>query len=178
MKPETLTFRKAAASDLDVVTAIYDRIHAQEDAGRVSIGWVTDVYPIRYDAEQALARNDLYVCETEGRVAASGILNQRQVDVYAEGRWAYPAEDRDVFVLHTLTVDPELSGRGIGRAFVRFYEETARKLGCTVLRMDTNEKNAAARRLYAQLGYREADIVPCAFNSIPNVRLVLLEKKV
>ena len=87
------------------------------------------------------------------------------------------AEDRDVFVLHTLTVDPDLSGRGIGCAVVQFYEDTARALGCTVLRMDTNEKNAAARRLYARLGYREADIVPCAFNSIPNVRLVLLEKK-
>ena len=60
---------------------------------------------------------------------------------------------------------------------MQFYEDTARELGCTVLRMDTNEKNAAARRLYAQLGYREADIVPCAFNSIPNVRLVLLEKQ-
>ena len=124
-----------------------------------------------------LARGDLYVCESEGRVAASGILNQRQVDVYTEGRWAYAAEDRDVFVLHTLTVDPDLSGRGIGRAFVQFYEDTARERGCAVLRMDTNAKNAAARRLYAHLGYREADIVPCAFNSIPNVRLVLLEKK-
>ena len=99
------------------------------------------------------------------------------MDVYAEGRWAYEAEESAVFVLHTLTVDPALSCRGIGRAFVQFYEDTARELGCTVLRMDTNEKNAAARRLYAQLGYREADIVPCAFNSIPNVRLVLLEKQ-
>ncbi len=177
METETLTFRRASASDLDAVTAIYDKLHAQEDAGRVTIGWVTGVYPIRFDAEQALERGDLYVCEAEGRVAASGILNQKQVDVYAEGRWSYPAEDSDVFVLHTLTVDPASSGRGIGRAFVRFYEDTASALGCTVLRMDTNEKNAATRRLYAKLGYREADIVPCAFNSIPNVRLVLLEKK-
>ena len=177
METETLTFRRANVSDLDAVTAIYDKVHAKEDAGRVTIGWVTGVYPIRFDAEQALVRGDLYVCETEGRVAASGILNQKQVDVYAEGRWAYPAEDSAVFVLHTLTVDPDLSGRGIGRAFVRFYEDTARELGCTVLRMDTNEKNTAARRLYARLGYREADIVPCAINSIPNVRLVLLEKK-
>ena len=177
MNTKTLTFRRAAASDLDAVTAIYDKIHAQEDAGRVTIGWVTGVYPTRLDAELAFGRNDLYVCETEGRVAASGILNQKQVDVYAEGRWAYEAEESAVFVLHTLTVDPALSGRGIGRAFVQFYEDTARELGCTVLRMDTNEKNAAARRLYAKLGYREADIVPCAFNSIPNVRLVLLEKQ-
>lgn len=177
METKTLTFRRAAASDLDAVTAIYDKIHAQEDAGRVTIGWVTGVYPTRLDAELAFGRNDLYVCETEGRVAASGILNQKQVDVYAEGRWAYEAEESAVFVLHTLTVDPVLSGRGIGCAFVQFYEDTARELGCTVLRMDTNEKNAAARRLYAQLGYREADIVPCAFNSIPNVQLVLLEKQ-
>lgn len=177
MEPKPLIFRKAAASDLDAITAIYDKIHAQEDAGRVTIGWVTGVYPTRFDAEQAAARNELYVCEMEGRVAASGILNQRQVNVYADGHWAYPAEDSTVFVLHTLTVDPELSGRGIGRAFVQFYEDTARERGCAVLRMDTNAKNAAARRLYAHLGYREADIVPCAFNSIPNVRLVLLEKK-
>lgn len=66
METKTLTFRKAAASDLDAVTAIYDRLHAQEDAGRVTIGWVTGVYPIRFDAEQALARGDLYVCGSEG----------------------------------------------------------------------------------------------------------------
>ena len=130
MEPKPLIFRKAAASDLDAITAIYDKIHAQEDAGRVTIGWVTGVYPTRFDAEQAAARNELYVCETEGRVAASGILNQRQVNVYADGHWAYPAEDSTVFVLHTLTVDPELSGRGIGRAFVQFYEDTARERGC------------------------------------------------
>ena len=35
--------------------------------------------------------------------------------------------------------------------------------------MDTNEKNAAARRLYARLGYREAGIVPCVFNGIKGV---------
>ena len=89
MNTKTLTFRRAAASDLDAVTAIYDKIHAQEDAGRMTIGWVTGVYPTRLDAELAFGRNDLYVCETEGRVAASGILNQKQVDVYAEGCWSY-----------------------------------------------------------------------------------------
>lgn len=46
-----------------------------------------------------------------------------------------------------------------------------------MLRIDTNAINSAARRLYAKLGYREADIVLCVFNGIPNVNLVLLEKK-
>lgn len=113
MNTKTLTFRRAAASDLDAVTAIYDKIHAQEDAGSVTIGWVTGVYPTRLDAELAFGRNDLYVCETEGRVAASGILNQKQVDVYAEGCWAYLAEDSSVFVLHTLLSIPACPGGGL-----------------------------------------------------------------
>ena len=42
--------------------------------------------------------------------------------------------------------------------------------------MDTNERNASARALYRNLGYREVSIVPCACNGIPGVQLVCLEK--
>ena len=59
----------------------------------------------------------------------------------------------------------------------RFAFDYARKNGCICLRIDTNEKNENARRLYAKLGYREAGIVPCVFNGIPGVNLVCLEKK-
>ena len=57
------------------------------------------------------------------------------------------------------------------------WEQLAQDAGCTVLRIDTNECNTAARHLYASLGYREADIVTCDFNRIPAIHLVLLEKK-
>lgn len=112
-----------------------------------------------------------------GQVVAAAIINRIQVPVYAEVGWLYPAEPDEVMVLHTLVVDPLCSGRGYGTAFVAFYEGYARQSGCPVLRMDTNEKNAAARRLYARLGYREAGIVPCVFNGIKGVGLVCLEKK-
>ena len=56
------------------------------------------------------------------------------------------------------------------------YEDYARAHGCHYLRMDTNERNRTARALYAKLGYREPGIVDCAFNGIPEVRLVCLEK--
>ena len=68
------------------------------------------------------------------------------------------------------------AGRGYGTQFVRFYEQYAREHGCPELRIDTNAKNANARRLYAYLGYREAGIVPCTFNGIDGVALVCLEK--
>ena len=59
-----------------------------------------------------------------------------------------------------------------------FYEQEAKRRGCRVLRIDTNELNAPARRLYAALGYREVGAVPCVFNGIPDVNLVCLEKAV
>ena len=59
----------------------------------------------------------------------------------------------------------------------RFLEDGGVKLlGCPYLSMDTNEKNAAARRLYARLGYKEIGIVDCEFSGIAGVHLVRLEK--
>ena len=48
--------------------------------------------------------------------------------------------------------------------------------GCCALRMDTNERNLVARKMYKKLNYEEIDIVPTVFNGIPDVNLVLLEK--
>ena len=42
--------------------------------------------------------------------------------------------------------------------------------------MDTNARKAGARSLYKRLGYREIGILPCEFNGIPGVNLVMLEK--
>ena len=42
-----VTFRKAAASDIDAVTAIYDAIIAEEEAGRAATGWKRGIYPVR-----------------------------------------------------------------------------------------------------------------------------------
>ena len=171
-----LSFRKAGEGDVAAVARIYENIHAAERAGKLSTGWIESVYPVESTARAALERDELFVCEAGGVVAAA-IINRQQVDVYKLGNWKYPAVDEEVMVLHTLVVEPEASGRGVGKAFVDFYEDYARKSGCTVLRMDTNARNLRARAMYAKLGYRESGTVPCVFNGIPDVQLVLLEKK-
>lgn len=170
-------FRKAKQEDIAAVADIYEHIHEQESAGLVKIGWLPNVYPVEQTAQDAYERDDLFVCEEDGEILAAAIINQTQVDVYAEGKWMYPAADEEVMVLHTLVVDPRKGKRGIGKAFVAFYEQYAAGKGCKLLRMDTNEKNVRARAMYKKLGYREADIVPCEFNGIPGVQLVLLEKR-
>ena len=168
--------RLATQKDIETVSAIYERIHMMETDGKLRIGWVPGVYPIRATAEEALRRGDLFVYVQNGTVVASAIINQIQDPVYVTGQWSFPAADDEVMVLHTLTVDPACGGRGIGRKLVAFYEDYALSQGCPVLRLDTNVINSIACRMYPALGYHEAGIVCCDFNGIPNIQLVLFEK--
>lgn len=169
--------RKATAADTAAIVGIYGHILEREAAGLCRTGWKKGIYPTEETVCAGLAQADLFVWEEDGAVLASGRINQEQVDVYARCPWVYPAPPEEVMVLHTLAVEPSRSGRGVGAGFVAFYEDYAREKGCSVLRIDTNETNAAARRLYARLGYRESGVVFCRFNDIDGIRLVCLEKK-
>ena len=173
-----MNIRKAKVDDIDAVTMIYDKIHTAEEKGETVIGWERGIYPERDTALAALDRDDLFVVEENKTIVGTGILNQIQVDVYAQGKWEYDADPSEVMVMHTLVIDPDLKGRGYGTAYVLFYEEYARSNGCGYLRIDTNEKNIAARRLYKRLGYKEIGIVNCVFNGLEDVNLVLIEKKI
>ena len=171
-----MDIRKATISDLDAVARIYDAQHTAEEAGKSTVGWIRGVYPTRATAQAALDRDDLFVLCEDGLVRGTAIINQIQVDVYAGAPWQYSAPDERVCVLHTLVIHPAAKGRGLGRAFVAFYENFARTMNCPELRMDTNARNSIARALYKRLGYREIAVVPTTFNGIPGIDLVLLEK--
>ena len=172
-----LIIQKAEQADIDAVERIYDEIHQAEESGKLTTGWIRNVYPVRSTAEAAFRRGDLFVLEDEGEIRGSGIINQLHVDVYKDADWKHPVPDEAVCVLHTLVISPRFSGRGYGRKFVGYYEKYASDHGWTELRIDTNARNTAARRMYRHLGYEEIGIVPTVFNNIPGVDLVLLEKK-
>ena len=172
-----MTFRKAKEDDLNKIEQIYLDIHTAEESGQATIGWNRAIYPTIATAEQALDRDDLFIgLDDNNDIVGVAIINQQQVDIYYRGNWRYPAEDSQVMVLHTLVISPKHSGKGYGTEFVRFYESYALENNCPYLRMDTNEINQNARALYKKLGYEERGILPCTFNGIKNVNLVLLEK--
>lgn len=171
-----MTIRKAVETDIDFVSQIYEKIHTSEEKGDIVIGWQRGVYPERNVAEEALKRDDLFVMEDEGYIVGTGIINQIQVDDYVKGKWKYPAEPSEVMVLHTLIIDPDVKGKGLGRQFIKFYEDYAKQAGCKYLRIDTNEKNVSARSFYKSLGYEEIGCTPCVFNGIEGVNLILIEK--
>lgn len=169
--------RKGTGADIARIAEIYAHILTQEECGRAAIGWIRGVYPTEQTAREALQAGELFVMEEDGAVVAAARINQTQMPAYRDAPWRYrDVDDAQIMVLHTLVVEPACAGKGYGSAFVRFYEQYAREHHCPYLRMDTNARNTAARKLYARLGYWEAGIVPCAFNGIPDIELVCLEK--
>lgn len=169
--------RKATAADLDATERIYENIHTESENGNTYTGWIRGVYPTRDTARSALEKGELFVQEFEGKTVGTAIINQTQVDVYKGAPWKFDAPDSEVMVLHTLVIDPYVKGHGFGSNFVEFYEQYAADNGCRYLRIDTNALNVNAHRFYQKRGYREIGIVPCEFNGISGVKLVLIEKK-
>ncbi|MBR1454730.1 MAG: GNAT family N-acetyltransferase, partial [Lachnospiraceae bacterium] len=92
--------RKATEKDIDGIVAIYDKILDLQDEGKMSIGWAKNVYPTRDTVRKALERDDLFVYEENGKIIASAIINQIQVDVYEGASWEYSANDDEVLVIH------------------------------------------------------------------------------
>ena len=173
-----MVIRKATAADVDAVAKIYLQAHDEIEKGNMFTGWVRDIYPLKSTAHNAFEKDWLFVAEEDGEVVATAIINQYQGPIYLEAEWEYDAKDEEVMVLHTLVVSPMHMKKGIGTKIVDFYEQYAKEHNCPELRMDTNEINTIARKLYKRLGYKEVSIVPCVFNGIPGVNLVCLEKRI
>lgn len=173
-----IDFRLANAADIPAIAAIYEQITASA-AIRAHTGWQPGVYPTAETARAAIAAGEMYVLCDEGKVLAAARLNHKQDDFYAGCRWQATAAAKrpeEVLVIHTLAVDPAAGRSGLGKAFIAFYEEEAKRRGCRCLRLDTNQNNSPARSLYTSLGFREVGLMTSDINGIANVTVVLLEK--
>lgn len=173
-----IEIRKAKESEIGAVAEIYAMIHEQERQGKMTIGWDPAVYPLRSTAMEAFEKGTLFVMLADERVVASAIINNVQPQAYSLVDWKYPAMDFEVGVIHTLVVNPNYGGCGLGRRFVDFFEDYCRTKGCKVTRLDTQEKNRRPFRLYPRLGYRLAAIHETQFENLPApVRLAMFEKQ-
>lgn len=169
-------FRKARIDDIPEVSKIYEKIIKDHEEGGCAISWVRGVYPTEKTARQALNQGELYVGEYQGQICSSAIINQRQLDVYEKVNWRYPAADEKILVLHTFGVDPDFSRKGIGKAFIRFYERLAEEKGCSYLRLDTSACNERAQTMYKKLGYEIVGKGTTEVNGVKDVKLFMLEK--
>ena len=170
--------RPAQPADLPAVARIYEEILDQEDRRPVSYtNWQRGKYPTLDTARGALEDGTLYVGEENGALYAAVILNGVQLPEYDLIPWQFQAPRDRVMVIHTLVVSPRSSGRGRAREMVAFCEEEGRRLGKTVMLLDTYEGNAPANAMYPRLGYRFAGRARFLFQGFLDEVLHCYEKK-
>ena len=168
--------RFATAADLDGIEAIYDAILTREEAGPVYTNWQRGKYPTRAHAQQALDAGTLYVGEDDGFLWGVVNLNGIQLPEYDDIPWEIAAEREQVGVIHTMCIHPAASGQGRARQMVTFCEEESRRLGKTVIRLDTWEGNVPANAMYPKLGYTFAGATEFFFQGFIHEILNCYEK--
>jgi len=152
-----LIIRKAAPEELQRVRRFYHEVTDGLAEAQYSPGWKKDIYPSVEDLQGALARQELYVAEEDGRIAAAMTVNHDSNEGYAKVSWPTAAAPEEVTLIHALGVHPARSGRGIGKTMVRFVMELGRQGGQKVLRLDVLAGNLPAEKLYTGLGFRYVD---------------------
>jgi N-acetylglutamate synthase-like GNAT family acetyltransferase len=95
--------------------------------------------PMLADYAEALQRHRFDLVEASGQLVALIETELREGHLWVEN----------------IAVRPELQGQGLGRQLLAHADALARAAGVSEIRLLTNGKMAANRRLYASVGFRE-----------------------
>ena len=162
--------RKAIQDDIPLVTQLYNKAIDYEDSHTKYTSWQKGIYPTRDTARIGVNNSSLYILEEDNKILASVILDTRQPPEYRNISWEISTKPNGALVIHTLCVDPEYSGSGIGSALVDFIKQHAKNHGYPTIRLNTTKSNTPAYNLYQKNGFKIASIqkillngqIPCA----------------
>ena len=96
----------------------------------------------------------------------------------ADPRLELVGESPELALLWDLRVAPEMRGRGVGSALVTAAEHAAARRGARALRVETQQVNVAACRLYQRHGFSLDRISPDAYPSLPDEIQLLWSKSI
>ena len=145
-------FRKAVKDDFDNIKSLYWELIDQEQGDPSFPHWKKGIHPSDEMLHNSIGKEELYVLEDGGEIAACAIVNDEKVDGYADVPWQIDSDE--VMVVHVLAVHPEQRGKGLARNLMEHIVGSERKAGKKALRLDVIENNTAAEGLYQKLDFR------------------------
>lgn len=145
--------RKATQKDIKGVAELYEKMLDYEDTHVKHTSWQRGIYPTADTARLGVKNGSLYVFEKNGELLGSVVLDTKQAPEYRRVEWTVPTGYNEALVIHTLCVDPEYSGSGIGSAIVDFAKQLAKEKGCHAIRLNTTQSNTPAANLYQKNGF-------------------------
>ena len=140
---EAIVLRRAKASDIDDIAAIY-----RSCIGIAGTTW-NEYYPLRRDAERDLAVNGLYVAEVGGTTV--GCVSVIRSELEALAGWRMRGDG--VLELSRLAVRPDRRGHGYAADIISAVTRSLKNDGSPALHLLAARSNRAAVRTYEKLGF-------------------------
>lgn len=125
-------------------------------------GSVRDIEEIRKIEDRAFGKHAYdypslkYMLEIANSVTVVAVSEDRVVG-YAS---VYFRKNSKISHLESIAVDPDFQGRGLGKTLLDEVEKVSMDMNCTLIVLETFERNSAALRLYERSGYVEREVVP------------------
>lgn len=146
-KPATHTFRS-----LMEIEIIQYQPEYQADFKALNVEWISEYFKLEPPDLQQLDDPEEYILSKGGRIYLARIGEQ------IVGTITLKKETDSVFELSKMAVSPAYQGLGVGRKLAEHLIMEARKLGCKMLYLESNQKLVPALSLYKKLGFREVPV--------------------
>ena len=127
------------------------RAYQPEDAKafrELNEAWIEQYFELEESDREVLGAPDGHVIQPGGHIFLAFF------DGRAIGCCALIPMEPGVFEVAKMAVDERYRGHGVGRKVLTYTVEQARKLGASVLYLETNRKLANAIHLYESLGFQ------------------------
>lgn len=146
-------FRKCQASEIGKVGAFYDRVVEYLDGHVNYPKWTYREYPTEASVREMTEADCQFICLEGDQLVGAFVLNTDPQGAYEKAGWSRKLALGEYLVCHTLAVDPDRAGEGIGGSIVAYCLDYAGRHGYKAIRLDVVPDNLPARRLYEKCGF-------------------------
>lgn len=109
-----------------------------------------EIYPTILDIEKDINNNQAFGFFEDDKLCAYIALNELYDPEYDALQWNVEGK---ALIVHRLSVDPTVQGKGIAKKLMLFAEEYAKDNGYKSVRLDAFPQNPAALKIYSTLMY-------------------------
>ena len=149
--------RQATLKDLDGIIEIIKSI-VKEMNSQGNYQW-NDNYPSSADFVDDIESGDLYVEESDGKIASFICLNTVEAPEYKELEWSI---DKKALVIHRMGVNPSFRGSGLAKKLMKFADELTVEKNLNYIRVDTSSENMKMDSLLKKCGFKYIGMVKFA----------------
>lgn len=172
---EKVRIRAAFIEEWDrVFKFYYDLADDMRDSG-VPFGWERNIVPSEKFIKESILKQQLYIGETEGNLAAAMVLSYECEDGYDNVKWRVRAEPREAAVMQSLGVLGRYQNRGIASRMINEACRMAMRMNKKAVRLDVLKNNIKARELYEIMGFKYIDEAKMFYNDMGFMDFVFYE---